>query len=161
MGLSLLDQAAMDANSKPEFSSKKLKELFDALYSAVLEMHEIDSFLTRDMWKLAFQHLIVRRIIWEFTEKPEDGQIQIFSTNDLPQVSELIDSVKNDALELISVLLTILANNVSLDLIKVNLSQSNIDISRVLNSARCLNRTDPRKYPLDEKQLCALEPLLG
>lgn len=161
VGLSVLDQYVQKEETRESSIGKDAARLHAALEMAVREMREIDSFLSRDQWKLAFLHLAVRRLIWEGTEAEEEkDSVTVFRSTDKPTFSDYLNTVKNDERETVSILQSVLLNLNNPELIKEKLASSSIDLSAVISVVKRLNVIDPRKYPIDEAQLCKLKKLI-
>ena len=159
VGLSLLDQVSSEVSPDKETTSEDVKHLFFSLYSAVKEMCEIDVFLTRGSWKTAFLHLAARRLIWEKSSKSKDSDLQLFKPEDAPSFPDILYYVSSDEQELISILLSLLLNNVTEDVIKEKLFDAKIDLNDILDTVKKLNDIDAQKYPMNKTDLEKLKPL--
>ena len=161
IGLAIFDQISAHSpnNNSPE--ARSLVNLFKALNSATSEMREIDSTLNHDKWLAAFQHLVIRRMIWESTSNNESAStnFQVFKADDKPTISDILIEANGDVIEMVAILQSLLLNAPDSRL-AAELSSASIDVSDIVQSIRGLNGYHSRKYPIDEAQLQKLLALI-
>ncbi|WP_300488184.1 hypothetical protein [Methylobacter sp.] len=147
IGLAILDQRVSQCSSGASPQARDLAQLHEALASAVREMREIDYFLSRDQWLQAFQHLAVRRLIWE--DRATKVENAIFHDTDKPTFSDYLIDAKNDAMELLAILQITLNNESDHQLVQEKLNDASIDLAEVITTVKRLNTISDRKYPID------------
>ena len=163
IGLAIFDQGAARCSNNNSSEARSLASLFAALNFATCEMREIDTTLSHDEWLSSVQHLAVRRMIWEHPSGDEtvSMNIQVFTANDTPTVSSILIEAKENVIEFVAILQSLLFNSADTSRLKAELNTTSINLSEILRSIRCLNEYHPRKYPIDEAQLKKLGELIS
>jgi hypothetical protein len=160
IGLAILDQRVQQCTSSDSTLARSQAKLHEALASAMLEMREIDDTLNQEEWFLAFRHLVVRRLIWADQHSNQVNPYRIFRYQDIPMVSDYLIVAKSDPSELVAVLQSALLNTTDITHIQNALNTAGINLTDVLAIIKRLNNYNPRKYPIDEAQLKAVEQLI-
>ena len=159
IGLAILDQLVGQCSESDPSQPRLLAKLHEALALAVREMREIDYFLSREQWLQAWQHLAVRRVIWEDKgqQAEQNGGISIFLFTDKPTFSDYLSAAKNDAIELLAILQMTLLNEVSRQIVMDKLHDAAINLDEVIATAERLNIVSPRRSPIDKVYLNLLK----
>lgn len=162
IGLAIFDQGAAKCSNSNTPEAESLVELYRALVLADCEMREIDSMLSHDEWLSVFQHLTVRRMIWEQSSDNDrtSSNFQVFKAAVAPTVADLLAEAKGNVIELIAILQSLLLNSTSVSRLKADINTALIDLPDIVHLIRRLNQYHPRKYPVDETQLQKLQTLI-
>ena len=152
IGLAILDQLVGQRSESDPSQQRLLAKLHEALALAVREMREIDYFLSREQWLQAWQHLAVRRVLWEDKgqQAEQNGGTSIFLFTDIPTFSDYLSAAKNDAIELLAILQMTLLNEVSPKIVIDKLHDAAINLDEAIATAERLNTIDPRRYPIEK-----------
>ena len=152
IGLAILDQLVGQRSESDPSQQRLLAKLHEALALAVREMREIDYFLSREQWLQAWQHLAVRRVLWEDKgqQAEQNGGTSIFLFTDIPTFSDYLSAAKNDAIELLAILQMTLLNEVSPKIVIDKLHAAAINLDEAIATAERLNTIDPRRYPIEK-----------
>lgn len=161
IGLSIFDQGVARCSSSRSSEVDSMVNLYKELTSVLREMREIDSTLNHDKWLLAFQHLAVRRMIWQklIDDEHESVNFHIFKPSDTPTLIDLLCEVKGDLIEFVATLQSVLLNGPNLSKLKEDLNLAMISLPDITNSIRRLSKFHPKKYPIDESQIKKLEEI--
>lgn len=152
IGLAILDQLVGQRSESDPSQQRLLAKLHEALALAVREMREIDYFLSREQWLQAWQHLAVRRVLWEDKgqQAEQNGGTSIFLFTDIPTFSDYLSAAKNDVIELLAILQMTLLNEVSPKIVIDKLHDAAINLDEAIATAERLNTIDPRRYPIEK-----------
>lgn len=155
IGLAIFDQGASQCSSSSSPEAESFVDLYKALASAAHEMREIDSTLNHNEWLSVYQHLTIRRMIWEQSSGCAcgTGNFQVFKPDDSPTVVDLLTEAKGNVIELVAILQSLLLNSPDVSRLKTDLNSASISLPYIVSSIRRLNKLHPRKYPIDELQL--------
>ena len=155
IGLVIFDQGASQCSSSSSPEAESFVDLYKALASAAHEMREIDSTLNHNEWLSVYQHLTIRRMIWEQSSGCAcgTGNFQVFKPDDSPTVVDLLTEAKGNVIELVAILQSLLLNSPDVSRLKADLNSASISLPDIVCSIRRLNQFHPRKYPIDELQL--------
>lgn len=159
IGLAIFDQGATQCSDNNSPEARSLAKLFKAMHLATNEMLEIDITLNRDEWLSAIHHLAVRRMIWQQSSGHETATInfQVFQANDFPGVSDILSEAKNNVVELVPILQSLMLNTRDTSKLKAACSNASINLVDIVQPMKRLNRYHSRKYPIDNEQLRKLE----
>lgn len=159
IGLAIFDLRAEQCLTSDLDVSRSQVKLHEKLAQACAEMLEIDDSLNRTRLISFEQHLAIRRFIWEESLQEEHQELgrSIFRANDEPSFVYYLKSVKNDCMNLSSLLSSLLLNAPNIEILKNYIASAEINIRELLKSVRKLNQYHPRKYAIDEKNLQLLE----
>jgi hypothetical protein len=149
VGLALLDQCVGRTRANPQ--PPCLATLQRSLVLAVQEMRSFDDTLVGRRWAVASRHVAVRRLIWE-QGAISNGTFNVFQPADSPTATDHLRDVRNDVHELLSVLQMALINGVRPSYLRDALVEADIDLARIIGTARQLSAFDNRRYPFNETQ---------
>lgn len=163
IGLAILDQRSAQSPNSGSPTARSQAKLHEALASALREMREIDGTRSRDDWSSLMRHLAVRRLILE-KSAPSDTKTRgwdVFRPDDKPTFGDYLIAAKNDAVELLAILQSVLLNDADIPRLQNELDAASVNLAGVLAMIRRLNRCDQNRYPIDESQLKQVEALLN
>ncbi len=159
IGLAIWDQRTEQCTNNTSPLARSQVALHKSLTLAVREMREIDDTLNREKWRVAFQHLAIRRLMWEPQSSNEKHAKHptVFCQDDLPTFSDYLRDAQGDAFELLALLASAALNRLDVPNLRSQLQAESINVSETVAFIRRLNQYHPRKYPVDQLQLSKLE----
>ncbi|EPJ77235.1 hypothetical protein CFII64_24144 [Pseudomonas sp. CFII64] len=162
IGLAIFDQASGECYDSKSPKARQMAALHQLLASAIFEMNEIDDTLTRDKWRTAFQHLAIRRLIWE---KPECNHlpesISVFSSTDKPAVSDYLLYIRGDVYELLLTVQGIALNSTSSSFLQEILQTASIDLATAFTAVKELTKFSSRRYPVNDNLMRDIDKLMN
>lgn len=160
IGLAMLDQKFGQISTANTDEARLLAIHFGELSASIYEMAEIENTLNRQEWETAILHLATRRFMWEQPLVPVEGGGAMFLKEDRPSAADFLDRARRNPAELLQILLSVAMNSPDTNRLTQVIKEASLDLPAIIESMRCLNKFDVRRYPLDEDRLDQLLDLM-
>ncbi|TRL61433.1 hypothetical protein FMM65_23920 [Citrobacter youngae] len=158
-GIAALDQLAGLFTEGQQRYQQDVIDLHQHLYDAVTEMMTIDDTINTKYWKEAYLHLCLRRAIWDKSLGDASTE-SLFVPSEYPTFNQYLHYYRSDLKDLIAMLSSCMRNNISPVALKAVLLESDIELSQIIDHIKKLNGIDGQRYPLNQKEIADLHPLL-
>ncbi|MGH3630584.1 MAG: hypothetical protein ACRDRL_24475 [Sciscionella sp.] len=156
IGLMMLDTLV-----DPQFSNKLEKQaahngLFVHLASAAFEMRSIDHF-DQGYWSMAIRHLALRRLLWT---AQSNSVVVSFNETTTPTFVDFLKDAETEVEYLLALIDGCLRNGVTQTVVREQLDEAEIDLTRCIALAERLRTLDARRSGIDESQLQAARSVI-
>lgn len=159
MGLACFDQAAARLEASQDRLAEEMITLHGGLSTAAMEVLHLDDTLNRDKWQTLLQHIALRRVYWDGSYITEH-RVALFAGQEEPTIRDYLGYFQSDPGDLVAFLHACMLNELDASTLREELRGAAVDLRVCVATLKWLHVLQDRRYPVDDRAIKALEPLM-
>jgi hypothetical protein len=159
IGLACFDQVTARVEASTDSSSAGIADLHGAIAAAVKEALHIDDTIYLDRWRVMFQHVGLRRAIWDAKFGAKLG-CDVFVDQETSTIHDYLSYLQGTPSDLVTFLHACLLNKVDADALRAELQEASVDLRACVETLQKLNRLRDRAYPMNSGSIRAIQVLM-
>jgi len=159
IGLASFDQGTARLDASSDQLAEEIISLHRALASAAMEVLHLDDTINREKWQTLLQHLALRRVYWD-GRYTAGHRVALFAGQQDPTIRDYLDYFQADPGDLVTFLHASMLNELDASSLREELRDAAIDLGACVNTLKRLHGLRDRRYPMDDRAIKAIEPLM-